>query len=202
MARVKSGTIAPSSGSTDAKSLPLCPLQIVQDKRQVTGRRESPVFFGHDMIDGMTGESNRFGDQTVLTVAGGALATPAGGVPPECGSCSWKVFSGEFQGRLGLGDANEVFEILILLPFKLLGFGQAAVPVLGEEVFDALLECGRRPQSQHFARRRQTRQGFQNISKPRKTSAGSCPFHGDRVRESAANGRSRVLTAWPVHPGW
>ena len=35
------------------------------------------------------------------------------------------------QGRLGLGDAHEVLDILILLPLDPLGFGQAIVSVLG-----------------------------------------------------------------------
>ena len=57
----------------------------------------------------------------------------------------------------------------------LVDWGRVNQP-LASDKFDALLERGRGPQSQHFARRRQTRQGFENISKPRKISAGSVQF--------------------------
>ena len=133
-ARMKKWYDGPSFGVDRRQVAPLVPVANCTAQCQVIGDRETAVFFSHNMINGMGGQSSRFGNQTVFADFGGPLCAPGGGVRPECGSCSWDAVSRELQGRLGLGDAHEVLDILILLPLDLLGFGQPTVTILDRRV--------------------------------------------------------------------
>ena len=187
-ARMKKRHDGPRFGIDRRQVASLVPIANRTGQGQVIGRRMTAVFFGHNMVDGMGGQRNRFGDQTVFTAFDGPLPVPGGGVLPECGSCSWDAFSRELQGRLGLGECHGVLDILILLPFDPLRFGKAAVSVLGRRTS---MRCWRAEEGRSAntslgdGKRRRTSRTSASPAKPPEPASIS----RNRVPEFAANDR-------------
>ena len=148
------------------------------------------VFFGHNMIDGMGGQSKRFGDQTVFAAFGGPLAHQAAEFCRNAGRAHGTLFPASFKVAWALAMRHEVLDMLpsaATRPARLrTGRRFGSWP----EGLDALLEGGRKaavptPRSATAT----APQDFQNVSKPREASGASIHFAADQVAEFAANDR-------------
>src|SRR5436309_1726230 len=79
----------------------------------------------------------------------------------------------EPQGGPRLGQADQVFDVLVLLPFPLLFGGQAAAAVLLQQVVDASLEGRGRAKGQDLLGGGQRRQRFQDMRQAREAQAAA-----------------------------
>jgi hypothetical protein len=71
------------------------------------------MFFGDDVIDGMQGQGDNLGDQVVFTALTGPVAHEAAPRRGDMGQAHRASLPCEFQGSFRLGDADQVFDILI-----------------------------------------------------------------------------------------